>query len=183
MIEATKPVRWWQNRSNELALFNKLDHEYIYQSAAMCIVRLLDTTGTINDSQDVYNDVYNEAVSKVYTSPVEIAASFSPVTDVMELAMYGMDTTKTLIAYFNYIDWHNKFKRVPRPGDLVKSPEFNYIYIVADVQRTDPVYYDNPMHYQVTGKLSEDLQLETFMKSKSLIVKELKNLVKEPLLQ
>ncbi len=183
MIEATKPVRWWQDRNNEIDLFNKLDHEYIYASAAMCVVRLLDTHGTVNDSQNVYNDVYNEAGVKVFTDPIAIAGSFAPVIDVLELSMFGPDTTKTLKVYFNFIDWNNKFKREPKPGDLIKSPEFNYIYIVADVQQIDPLYFGQPMHYQVTGKLNEDLQLEAFMKSRSLVVKNLEAFVKDALPQ
>ena len=167
---ATQQVKFWENRANELDLFNSIDKEYIYTSTKPCIVRLLKTDSSTNKVDNVRNDEYNEAPIKVYEPPVEIAGNFLPIVDTFEFTLFGGDFKKDATLIFNYKDWSEKLKREPKPGDLIKTPEFDFIFRVSDVQKIDPVNYGPPMHYQVKGVLDEDLQVKDFEIRKELSV-------------
>ena len=167
---ATQQVKFWENRANELDLFNAIDKEYIYTSTKPCIVRLLKTAGTTNSTDNVTNDEYNEAPIKVFDPPVEIAGNFLPIVNTFEFTLFGGDYKKDMTLIFNYRDWNEKFPRKPWKGDLIKTPEFDAIFRVGDVQMIDPVNYGEPMHYQVKGVLDEDLQVQDFALKKELSV-------------
>ena len=167
---ATSPVRFWEGRANELDLFNSVDKEYIYASTKPCIVRLLKTAGTTNSVENVEQDEYNEAPIKVYDDPVEIAGNFLPIVETFEFALFGGDYKKDATLIFNCRDWNEKLRREPSAGDLIKTPEFDYIFRVGDVQKIDPVNYGPPMHYQIKGVLDEDLQVKDFEIKKNITI-------------
>ena len=167
---ATQQVKFWENRANELDLFSSIDKEYIYTSTKPCVVRLLKTAGTTNSVENTTDDEYNEAPIKSYDSPIEIAGNFLPIVDTFEFSLFGGDYKKDMTIVFNYRDWNEKFVRDPKPGDLIKTPEFDFIFRVGDVQKIDPVNYGPPMHYQVKGKLDEDLQVKDFEVRKEITI-------------
>jgi hypothetical protein len=157
--EAHSPLKIWEHRENEIALFNSLDRELLKTSTAPCLVRLLRTQDVLDS---VYEDEYEESAIKNYDAPLQVTGSFLPFVDTFEFTIFGGDLNKELTIIFNFDEWNSIFNRNPQPGDLIKTPEFEYVYRISDVQKLDPVFYGRPMHYQVKGVLDDDAKTKYF---------------------
>jgi len=161
MQQTTKQVKFWKDVNPDLELFNSLDQEYISTSAPPCLVRLQLKKGTTGSSY-YEDDVYGENPIKVFDAPIEICGSFSPAFDVFQLTFMGGDIPKEASIFFNKKEWDSTFRRPPHPGDLIRTPEYKFIYRADHIQPIDPVFFGDPMHYQINGILEESLDLENF---------------------
>ena len=158
---ASQQVKFYDGNP-ELQLFNELDRAYISMSAPPCLVRLLMKQDAIGYDEDEFENIYSEIPVKTFDSPIEIHASFAPEIDIFQLTFFNGDFPKECHIWINVSEWEEKMRREAQAGDLILTPECNFIYRITDVQKTDPVFFGKNMHYSISGALEEELHIENF---------------------